>query len=267
MIRLAAILLTLILAALPAGAQAPFDPFDRAGIDPKPGARVPLDLAFRDQTGARVTLGELGGGRPILLAPVLHDCPNICGVTMAGLARAIQAQDYTAGRDFAVVAFGIDPHEGPETARASLDELTQGFPDLGHGAMAALTGQAAQIRAVTDALGFRYAWDESIGQYAHVAAVAVLTADGRLARWLYGVAPEPTDLSLALTEAGEGRLGDWGDQLLLLCYHYDPKTGRYGSLVSWALRIGGSATVLAGAGLIGLAVLRERRRRSGGPRS
>ena len=182
MIRLAAILLTLILAALPAGAQAPFDPFDRAGIDPKPGASVPLDLAFRDQTGARVTLGELGGGRPILLAPVLHDCPNICGVTMAGLARAIQAQDYTAGRDFAVVAFGIDPHEGPETARASLDELTQGFPDLGHGAMAAVTGQAAQIRTVTDALGFRYAWDESIGQYAHVAAVAVLTADGRHSR-------------------------------------------------------------------------------------
>ena len=108
------------------------------------------------------------------------------------------------------------------------------------------------------ALGYRYAWDDSIGQYAHVAAVALLTGEGHLGRWLYGVSPDPADLKLALTEAGEGKLGSWGDQILLLCYHYDPKTGRYGPIIWTAMRVAGGATAATIIGLIALALLRER---------
>jgi protein SCO1/2 len=236
-----------------------FDPFQEAGIDQRPGAEVPLDRVFRDEDGRSVTLRELARGKPIVLAPVLHRCPNICGVTLAGLAQAVRAQSFVPGRDFLIITFGIDPKEGPDAARDSLDELEKSFPTLPVKGIHAVTGKAEDIAAVTGALGYRYAWDERIGQYAHVAAVAVLTQDGHLARWLYGLQPDPTDLALAVTEAGEGKLGTWRDQLLLLCYHYDPETGRYGPLVGWLLRLGGAATAALGAGLIGAAILRERR--------
>ncbi|MCL4767679.1 MAG: SCO family protein [Hyphomicrobiaceae bacterium] len=255
MIRVFAFVLVLL-----AGGQAlAFDPFQQAGIDSRRGARVPLDLAFRDETGASVTLRDLVRGRPIVLAPVLHDCPNICGVTLAGLVEAVRGQSFVPGKDFTIVAFGIDPNEGPAAARESLHKIEASFPDLPTSGIHALTGRSGDIAAVTGALGYRYAWDERIGQFAHFAAVAVLTADGRLARWLYGLAPDPTDLELALTEAGKGRLGGWRDQLLLLCYQYDPETGRYGSLITWLLRLGGGLTVALMIGLIGVAVVRERR--------
>lgn len=251
MIRL---LLFLLLLAAPARA---LDPFRDAGIDHLSDAAVPMDTPFREADGTPVTLRAIAAGRPILLAPVQHDCPNLCGLTLAGLAQAIAAQHFAAGRDFAVVAFGIDPREGPAEARAALDRLAATFPGL---PMHALTGAAPDVAAVTAALGYRYAWDPALGQYAHVAAVAALTADGRLARWLYGVAPAPTDVALALTEAGEGTVGDWTDQLLLLCYHYDPETGRYGPLVWTLLRVGGGLTAAAAAGFVLLSLRRERRR-------
>ena len=264
MTRLLALLLLLpaLLAAAPASA-ADFDPFDLAGIEERPGAAVPLDLPLVDDRGREVTLRELGGGRPILLAPVLHDCPNICGVTLAGVAQAVAAQDYRPGEDFVLVAFGIDPAETPEQAAEALAELRATFPLLAGEGVHAVVGGEETVTRVTRTLGYRYAWDERIGQYAHVAATAVLMPDGRLARWLYGLTPDPFDLKLALTEAGEGRLGDWGDQLLLLCYRYDPETGQYGATVWGALRIAGGLFVLGGVGWIGRALLRETRRKGG----
>jgi protein SCO1/2 len=254
MIRLAALL---VLFATPALA---LDPFAATGIDRPDGATLPLDGTLRDHPGDPVTLAGLADGRPILLVPVLHECPNICGVTLSGLAQAMLPQPSRPGRDFTLVAFGIDPAETPADARTARDRLAAGFPQLDPTALHARTGTAAEIAAVTDALGYRYAWDPEIGQYAHVAAAAVLTHDGRLTAWLYGIAPDPTDLKLALTEAGEGRIGTWTDQLLLLCYHYDPVTGRYGSLVTGLLRAAGAATAGGGALLIGIALFRERRR-------
>ena len=250
------LLLIMLLAGNPALA---FNPFAEAGIDQRPGAQVPLDTVFRDEQGDPVTLRSLGERKPIVLAPVLHNCPNICGITLSGLAQAVRTQNFVPGRDFVIVSFGIDPREGPAEARKSLADLEKAFPSLPTDGIHALTGPAANIKAVTEALGYRYAWDADIGQYAHIAAIAVLTPDGHLARWLYGIAPEPADLKLALTEAGEGRLGTWSDQLLLLCYHYDARTGRYDSMIGWLLRLGGGLTVALGVGLIGIALLREHR--------
>ena len=252
------LLLALLLIVLSASSALAFDPFAKAGIDRRPNAAVPLDKAFRDETGRALTLRAAGGGKPMLLVPVVHRCPNICGLTLAGIGEAVQLQKFVSGRDFTLVAFGLDPREGPAEAAESIAGLRQNFPALQAG-VHGLTGDAASIAAVLKPLGYRYDWDDDLNQYAHIAAVAVLTPDGRLSRWLYGITPDPTDVRLALTEAGEGRVGTWTDQLLLLCYHYDPKTGRYGTLIWTVLRVFGGATVLAGVAWIGRAVWRDRR--------
>ncbi|MDK4702194.1 SCO family protein [Rhizobium sp. CNPSo 4062] len=258
--------LALLLGAGEAHAAA-FDPFTATGIDQKPDAFIPLDQPFRDEAGRLVTLRQLGGGKPILLAPVLHNCPNICGITLSGLMEAVEGQSFRPATDFTIVAFGIDAREGPKEAAASLDQLKHRFPSLAKNGVHALTGEAIAIHAMTEALGYRYAWDPDIGQYAHDAAVAVLTPDGRLSRWLYGLAPTSRDLKLALTEAGEGRIGRWRDQLLVLCYHYDPLTGRYSSLILMALRLAFGLTVIVGAGLLALGLVRDRRSKETGGRA
>jgi protein SCO1/2 len=258
MTRRFALLVALPLLASPAGAQAaaPFDPFRQATIEAPVGARAPLDMPLQDEFGRAVTLRGLAGGRPIVLAPVLHNCPNICGVTLGSLADAVAERARARGDDIAVVALGIDPRETPADARtgkAALAAREAGVP------IHALTGGEAAIKAVTDALGYRYAYDPEIGQYAHVAALAVLAPDGRLARWLYGLAPEATALDEAVAEAREGRIGSLGERLLLLCYRYDPRTGRYTLLIDRVLQVAGIAVVLALAGFVVLSLLKERK--------
>lgn len=237
-----------------------FNPFEAARIDQKPDAGLPLDNEFVTEDGARQSLKSLAAGRPMLLVPVLHRCPNICGVTLSGLIEAVNAQSFKPGRDFAMVAMSIDPKETTADAVASLEELRRRFPALARN-IHAVTGSARAIAAMTDALGYRYAWDQDIGQYAHIAATAVVTPEGHLSRWLYGLSPSPEDLKLALTEAGKGRIGTWTDQILLLCYHYDPTTGQYSPIIWDALRIGGAATAVSLAGFLGLAIVRERKQR------
>jgi protein SCO1/2 len=240
MIRVMVILLALI--ATTAGA--PFDPFSVANIDEHPGARIPLTLPLTDSNSDLHSLAAIAAGRPLLLVPVLHDCPNLCGVTLDGLAAAMRQAHIQSGRDAAVVAFGIDPKETPEDARRALGRLVERYPELA-GRIHATVADQATIRAVTDALGYHYAWDARIGQYAHAAAVAVVTPDGHFSRWLYGLAPEPADLTTALAEARAGKTGGWTKRLLLLCYHYDAATGRYTLAIDWLLRSFGLLTVAA----------------------
>jgi protein SCO1/2 len=249
--------LALVLLLLTAGSAMALDPFKDAGIDRKPGAQVPWDLAFQDQNGASVTLRALSQGRPMLLVPVQHHCPNICGVTLASLLQAIAGQPLRPGRDFNVVAFGIDPKEGPRDAASDMGRLLETVPSFPHDAIRGVTGKAADVAAVTRALGYRYAWDPQLEQYDHIAATAVLSPGGRLSRWLYGIAPEPNDIKLAVTEAGQGQVGTWTDQLLLLCYHYDPVTGRYSAAIWTGLRLLAAATLLVLLAFIGRAVYRE----------
>ena len=248
--------LLLLCLAAPAFAQAGFDPFGEATIDERPGAQIPLDVPLTNAHGQPTTLRAIGDGKPILLAPVLHNCPNLCGVTLAGIADAIAGQSLRPGKDFSFVAFGIDPKEGPKTAAGDLARLRERPEGAALGPAFALVGPAASIRAVTDALGYRYAWDDRIGQYAHIAAVAVLTPDGRLSSWLYGLTPQPGDLSDALADAQAGQTGSWGAQLLLLCFHYDPETGRYTVAIEKIIKLAAFLTV---AGL-GFLVWRLRRR-------
>ena len=252
-------LLVVIVFVLAAGAVDPNDPFGAAKIEERPGAQVPFDDKFTTSSGKATSLRDIADGRPMLITPVQHECPNICGVTLAGLADAIDGQQrYRPGKDFAVVAFGIDPREGPEQSRDDLRRLgrqRQGKPQW---QLVALTGMDSAIHRVTDALGYRYSWDKRIGQYAHLSGTAVLTPDGRVSSWLYGISPTSAELDKALAQAAAGGTGGVMQQILLLCFHYDPSTGKYSLVITKALRLAGIATVLA-IGLL-LAVLGLRRK-------
>ncbi|MCH8686708.1 SCO family protein [Pedomonas mirosovicensis] len=257
MIRVALLLFATLLPVM-ARAEGPFDPFDVAQIIERPGARVPLDLPLRDAEGKATTLRALGAGKPILLIPVLHTCPNFCGITLARLAEAAEGQRYRPGADVTLLAFGIDPAEMPEDAAANLARLRDERDGKAAPFQAALVGPATSVRGTMDALGYRYAFDPRIGQYAHVAASAMLTADGRLVRWIYGLDPEPAVIEKAVADAREGRTGGLVDRLILLCYHFDPETGRYTLAIERAVRIAGLTTVL----LLACLLLKLARRRA-----
>ena len=257
--RVAMLVLLLMLSrAGPVLAQTAFDPFGAAKIDGRSGAQVPVDRTFLDENGNPVTLRDLADGKPLLLVPVQHRCPNLCGVTLAGVRDAIAAQKLLPGQDFVTVAFGIDSREGPTAAQADLDALGQRGPGGRPSGIHALTGTAEAIRAVTDAIGYHYAWDERIGQYAHAAGTAVLTPKGRLSGWLYGIAPSPDELERALRSAREEQPVRWSEALLLLCYHYDPVTGRYTLAVQRILKAAAALTVA----VLGLYIVQQWRRRA-----
>jgi protein SCO1/2 len=233
--------------AFAGGAVDPNDPFKAAAIVERPGAAIPLDQVFVDSSGQPTTLRRIAAGKPLLITPVQHECPNICGVTLAGIAAAIDGQDkFQPGRNFAIVALGIDPREGPAAARDDLRRLAAQRA-AARWQPIALTGNA---RPITDALGYRYAWSDQLRQYAHLSATAVVTPDGKLSSWLYGLSPTPAQFDAALSQAAASRTGSVMQRLLLLCFHYDPSTGRYSLAITKALRLAGVATVL----LIGLAI-------------
>lgn len=250
----AALILLLALLAFPAAGEAvaPFDPLHAAAIDGRLGVQLPMQTPLRDAQDRPVTLAGLGAGRPILLAPVQHHCPNLCGYTLDGLAARLR--ETGLDRRTSVVALGIDPKETPADAAASAARLA-GLADA-H----AVVGAAPQVAALTGALGYRYAWDPRLGQYAHLAAVAVLTPQGKLSSWLYGLQPPAPVLRAAVQAAAKGGLGAIGDRIILLCYHYDPQTGRYDNLVAGALKAGAGAVVLALAAFVALSLRRERRK-------
>jgi protein SCO1/2 len=239
------------------------------GIDQKPNALMPLDAEFNDEQGAPVKLGQFFGERPVVMALVYYQCQMLCTQVLNGLAGSLQGVTLTVGKDYEVVVVSFDPGETPAMAAEHKANFVSRFlreADPSH--IHFLTGREESIKALTSAAGFRYTRDEATGQYAHPAAIMVLTPDGRMSRYLYGVEFAPRDLKLALVEASAGRVGSVVDQALLFCYHYDPQTGRYGLVIMNFIRAGGALTLLALGGWIVLSLRRERRQpRAGAPDS
>lgn len=253
---LVGVLLCLAAGRIPA---APQNLFQEVGFDQRLGDRVPLDSQFRDADGRSVRLGDYFAGRPVLLVLGYYECPNLCGVVWQGLLQSLRPLKLQVGRDFDVVAVSIDPNEGSEIARLKRDTYVReyGRPGSASG-WHFLTGTEASVRRLADAVGFRYIYDPEIDQYAHASGVVLATPAGVLSRYLFGVRFSRTDLRLALVESSDGRIGTPVDQLLLLCYHYDPATGKYGLLIMNLLRGAGALTV---ASLLGFVVLSRRRER------
>jgi len=227
------------------------------GLEPRLGAPLPLDVPLRDENGDAVTLGSyLDGRRPAVLVFAYYGCPMLCSQLLNSLTRSVKALAFDVGNEFDVVVVSFDPRDGPEAARAKKADIVARYGRGSDTGWHFLGGEADAVRRLTDAAGFRYAWDEVGQQFAHVAVVLVVAPDGRIARYFPGIEYPPRDLRLGLVDASAGKIGTTVDRLLLFCYHYDAATGRYTPAIESALRVGGVLTLVALGGLI--AVLRRR---------
>ena len=208
-------------------------------IEEKLGSRLPLEARFTTQDGRAVRLGDLlGGHRPVVLTLVYFNCPMLCGLILTGAARGMRETGLALGKDFDAVTLSFDPRDSTKVAAERQRGYLQAFGDpTARQAWTFLTGAAPEIAAVTGAVGFKYAWDEPSKQFAHAAAIVVLTPDGRVSRYLYGVEFPARDLRLALVEASEGRVGTSFDRLLLTCFRYDPASRRYEPYVMGVVRV------------------------------
>lgn len=229
------------------------------GIDQRLNEQVPLDLTFRDENGKAVRLSNYFEIKPVILALVYYQCPMLCNELLNGLVSSLRVLSFDVGQQFDVVVVSFDPKEDPALAK---DVKTSCLKRYGHRGMPTgwhfLTGEPASINCLTQAVGFRYRYDTTINQYAHASGVMVLTPQGRLSRYFYGIEFAPRDLRLALVEASASRIGSLVDQVLLFCYHYDPSQGKYGFIIMNVVRICAILFVLSVGTFVAWMLRRER---------
>jgi len=215
------------------------------GIEQNLNEQIPPGLTFRDETGKTVTLGDYFGKKPMILNLVYYQCPMLCGEVLTGLESALRVLKFDVGKEFDVLTVSFDPKETPEMASAKKAEYLKRYGRSGAAdGWHFLTGPASSIDALTKAAGFQYQYDPKSGQFAHATAIMVLTPEGKIAQYYYGVEFAPKDLRLGLIQASENKIGTVVDQVLLYCYHYDPNTGKYGAIISRVLQLAAGATVL-----------------------
>jgi protein SCO1/2 len=231
------------------------------GIEQRLGKPLPLDAIFQDEMGRPVRLGQYFQGRPVILVLAYYNCPMLCTQVLNGLVSSVKVLSFDAGKQFEIVVVSFDPRERPVDARAKKAPYLAEYGRPGASAgWHFLTGSLASIERVTQAVGFQYRYDDSQGQFAHASAIYVATPDGRLSRYFYGIEYAPRDLRLALVESSGGGIGSPVDQILLYCYHYDPKVGKYSAAVMGIVRLGGVAAVLILSTFLILMWRRDRRR-------
>jgi protein SCO1/2 len=232
------------------------------GFDQRLGETVPLDLAFTDEAGRAVKLADYFGRKPVVLSLVYYECPMLCTISLNGLAGALEVLSFVPGQEFEVVTVSFDPEETPALAAAKKKAYLARYKRPGaHEGWHFLTGPKESVDALTRAVGFRYVWDQATKQFAHPAGLLVLTPEGKISHYLFGVEYAPKDLRLALVDAAGGGIGNPVDQLLLYCYRYDPQAGRYSASILNIVRLGGVVTILG----LGAFILTAGRRR--GPRA
>jgi protein SCO1/2 len=218
----------------------------QVGFDQKLGAQLPLDLRFRSDSGADLILADLFGRRPVILAPVYFRCPMLCNQVLNGLTRSLKPLSLTVGKDFDVVALSIDPHEEPRLAAMKKLAYQQQYDRPGsESGWHFLTGEETSIEGLTQAIGFRYTYNPRTQLFAHAAGIVVLTPDGRIGRYFFGIDFPARELQAELERARQGRIGPSIGRLLLLCYDYDAATGKYTISILRLIRILGTATAVA----------------------
>jgi protein SCO1 len=216
------------------------------GIEQRLNAQIPLDMTFRDESGASVQLRSFFGSKPVVLAPVYYRCPMLCSQILSGVVAGLRPLSLKPGRDFDVVAISFDPADTPAEAMLKRTQYSHSYSSrAGVNGWHFLVGSQAAITPVMQAIGFHYRWDPVHKMFIHASGVMIATPEGRVARYLYGVEYEPKDLKLSLVEASHNRIGSAVDQILLFCYHYDPKTGKYGAVVLGSLKIGAIFLLIA----------------------
>jgi len=227
------------------------------GIEQRLNEQVPLDAVFKDEQGRQVRLSDVAKGKPVLLALVYYSCPMLCNQILNGVLGSLRQVSFNAGEQFEVIAVSFDSRETPELADTKKQTYVKAYNRPGADAgWHFLTGDETNIKRVTDAAGFHYKWDEKTNQFAHASGIMLLTPEGKLARYFYGIEYPPRDVRLGLVEASENKIGSPVDTLMLYCYHYDPATGKYGAVVMNIMKVAGVITVGLIVGM--LLVLRKR---------
>lgn len=229
------------------------------GIDQRLDAQVPLNTMLRDEAGRDVPLSAfLHPGKPVLLAPVYYRCPMLCTQILSGMVSALKVVSLDPGKDFEVIAISFDPKDTAELAAAKKENYLRRYrrPGTANG-FHFLTGDEANVRALTDSIGFHYKYDPATDQYAHASAIMILTPEGKVSKYFYGVEYSPRDIRLGLVEASHNKIGTPADEVLLFCFHYDPATGKYGAVAMNLLRITAAAFLLVGGLAIVIALRRD----------
>jgi protein SCO1 len=238
---------------VPARAEVP-NVLRDVGIDQRLDAQVPIDLSFRDENGSTVRLGNYFDSRPVILVLAYYRCPMLCTQVLNGLVKSMREMNLELGKQYRVLTVSFDPQEGPELAARKKATYSESYArtraiDGWH----FLTGDQGAISRLTNAVGFRYVFDAAAGQFAHGSAIMILTPQGRISHYFMGIDFPARDVRLALIEGSQGRIGTPVDRLLLLCYHFDPMTGRYSASAMAFVRIVSAATLL----LVGVPIARS----------
>jgi protein SCO1/2 len=260
LLKIACVFIAGFLAAAARGQNPQSDLSAKAGLDQKLNAQAPLDLPFRDENGRAARLGDYFGQRPVILVLAYYQCPNLCTLVLNALLTSAQDLQFDAGKDFEIVVVSFDPRETPSLALAKKRAYTRRY---GRPRDAAgwhfLTGEQPAIARLARSVGYRYVFDPQTAQYAHPSAIMVLTPDGKISRYFAGIEYPPKELRLALVAASKRQTGSLTGQLFLLCFHYNPLTGKYGLVVMRVIRVASFATVAALALFLAAMFRRDRR--------
>lgn len=233
--------------------------FQKVAFDQRIGEKVDLSLPFIDEDGNAVTLGKYFNGKPVILTPVYYECPMLCTLILNGVVKALKILKFVPGKEFELVSFSFDPKETASLAKNKKIVYVGQLSNLDAAkGWHFLTGSPESVEALTRQIGFRAAYDEEAREYAHAAGILVLTPEGQISHYFYGIEYSPKDLRLALVEAAKNKIGTLIDQLFLLCYHYDPASGKYGLVIMNGLRAGGFLTVFILAAFIIHSIKRDR---------
>jgi len=227
------------------------------------GKTIPMDVVLVNDAGKQTTIGEyFDGEKPVVIVMAYYTCPMLCNLVLNGLAETATDMEWSPGEQYRILTVSIDPTETAPLARAKKANYfeSMGKPEAETG-WTFFTGDGSESKRLADAIGFKYYFDEDLQQYAHAAAIYVLTGDGKISRYLYGIEFKQRDLKLALLEASEGKVGNTLDRILLYCYHYDPNAGGYVAFATNIMKLGGVVTLVVLGGLLGFFWIRELRKR------
>jgi protein SCO1/2 len=229
--------------------------------------QVPLDLKFRDENGASVSMRQLFRGKPVILSLVYYRCPRLCSMTLTGLLKTLRTLDFNVGKEFDVLTVSFDPRETPQLAAAKKAAYVEGYGRNGASdGWHFLTGEQREILRLTNAVGFGFEYDITQEQFAHASAIMILTPEGRVSRYFFGLEFPPRDLRLGLVEAADRKIGSAADQILLYCFQYDPHTGKYSMAIMNVIRLFGALTVIVTLTFIVYTTRRDSSRKRARPR-
>jgi protein SCO1/2 len=215
------------------------------GIAQRLNEQIPPDLLFRDETGKQVRIGDYFGKKPLILSLVYFRCPMLCSEVLSGVEGSLKALNFNVGKEFDVLTVSFDPKDTPEAATEKKADIIRRYkrPGAADG-WHFLTGSQDSIEKLTQAVGFTYEYDPKTDQFAHSTAIMILTPDGKIAQYYYGIEFPPKDIRLGLIQASQGKIGTLADEVILYCYHYDPKAGRYSAVISRIMQLAGGVTIL-----------------------